>query len=367
MGARRIRVGVIFGGRSGEHDVSLRSAYAILNAIDKTRFEAVPIGIARDGRWIVGGDPLHRLAATSRLALPEPAGTAGEAARSVVHAPDEVRDVADTSWVRDLDVIFPVLHGPMGEDGTIQGLLEIAGMPYVGAGVLASAVAMDKITAKRLFEQASLPLGPWFGVSRREWERAPARIRQRIDEEFGYPCFVKPANLGSSVGVTKVHESGELPEAMAEAGRHDRRIVVEAGLRARELEVSVLGNDDPISSIVGEIVPGREFYDYEAKYIDDSSELLIPAPISPEQSDEVRRIAVEAYKALDCAGMARVDFFLERDTGQVLINEVNTIPGFTQISMYPKLWEASGVSFNDLVTRLVELAIERYDERQGME
>jgi D-alanine-D-alanine ligase len=258
-----------------------------------------------------------------------------------------------------------VLHGPMGEDGTIQGLFEIAGLPYVGAGVLASSVAMDKITAKRLFQQSGLPVGPWIGVLRKEWERNPDAIRDRVGSELGYPCFVKPSNLGSSVGVTKVHDPTELPDAMAEAARHDRRIVVEAAILGRELEVSVLGNDEPISSTVGEIVPAREFYDYEAKYIDDSSELLIPAPITPEQADAVRAIAVDAYKLLDCAGMARVDFFLERDTGRVYINEVNTIPGFTQISMYPKLWEATGMPFGDLVTRLIELAVERYDERQG--
>jgi D-alanine-D-alanine ligase len=365
MAARRIRVGVVFGGRSDEHDVSLRSAFAILDAIDRNRFEPVPIGIARDGQWVLGGDPLHRLAQTSRLALPEPARTADRPETTTLVSRDEVREIADTSWVQDLDVIFPVLHGPMGEDGTIQGLFEIAGLPYVGAGVLASSVAMDKITAKRLFQQSGLPVGPWIGVLRKEWERNPDAIRDRVGSELGYPCFVKPSNLGSSVGVTKVHDPTELPDAMAEAAHHDRRIVVEAAILGRELEVSVLGNDEPISSTVGEIVPAREFYDYEAKYIDDSSELLIPAPITPEQADAVRAIAVDAYKLLDCAGMARVDFFLERDTGRVYINEVNTIPGFTQISMYPKLWEATGMPFGDLVTRLIELAVERYDERQG--
>lgn len=368
MAARRKRVGVIFGGRSGEHDVSITSAHAILNAIDPQRFEAVPIGITRDGEWLTGGDPLRQLAATSRLPLPEYAGHGREAStevQSVVANPEsqQLRETSDTTWVQDLDIVFPVLHGPMGEDGTVQGMLELAGIPYVGAGVLGSAVAMDKITAKRLFIQAGLPVGLWFGFLRRDWDRNPMSIAERIAREIGYPCFVKPSNLGSSVGVTKVHDSDELSDAIEEAGRLDRRLIVEAAIDARELEVSVLGNDDPICSIVGEVVPGHEFYDYEAKYLDDSSELHIPADIPAEVSDEVRRVAIVAYKTLDCAGMARVDFFLERGTDRVILNEINTIPGFTPISMYPKLWEASGIPFGELVSRLIDLAIERHDER----
>lgn len=371
MAARRIRVGVIFGGRSGEHDVSITSGHAILNHIDRTRFEPVPIGITRDGGWVTGGDPLKQLASTSRLPLPEYSGdvsatSAESSSTDLVRdaQAQELRDRSDTSWIQDLDVIFPVLHGPMGEDGTVQGMLELAGIPYVGSAVLGSAVSMDKITAKRLCEGAGLPVVPWFSFSRRDWQRDRDGIAIRIEHEIEYPCFVKPSNMGSSVGVFKVHDSSELADAVDGAGFHDRRLLVEQSINARELEVSVLGNNDPISSIVGEVVPGHEFYDYEAKYVDDSSELLIPAPISPEVSDEVRRIAVEVFSLLDCAGLARVDCFLDRETEQVYMNEVNTIPGFTPISMYPKLWEATGIPFGELVSRLIELAIERHDEQQ---
>jgi D-alanine-D-alanine ligase len=371
MAAQRIRVGIIFGGKSGEHDVSITSAHAILNNIDDTRFEAVPIGITRDGGWVTGGDPLRQLAATSRLPLPEYSGEAGGAAR-VPHSSlvqdnpsQQLRDSSDTTWVQDLDVVFPVLHGPMGEDGTVQGMLELAGIPYVGSAVLGSAVSMDKITAKRLCEGAGLPIVPWISLRRRDWERDRNAVALRIETEIGYPCFVKPSNMGSSVGVFKVHGPEELAGAIDGAGEYDRRLLVEQSVNARELEVSVLGNDDPISSIVGEVVPGHEFYDYEAKYVDDSSELLIPAPVSPEVSDEVRRIAVEVFSLLDCAGLARVDCFLERGTDNVYMNELNTIPGFTPISMYPKLWEATGIPFSELVSRLIELAIERHDDKQA--
>ncbi|MFW6074969.1 MAG: D-alanine--D-alanine ligase family protein [Chloroflexota bacterium] len=368
MAAKRIRIGIIFGGRSGEHDVSLTSAHAILNHIDTQRFEPVLIGITRTGEWVTGGDPLRQLARTSRLPLPEYAEAASASGdRSSDVSPygqsEQLRDRGDTSWVQDLDVVFPVLHGPMGEDGTVQGMLDLAGIPYVGSGVLGSAVAMDKVTAKRLFEQAGLPVGPWVSFVRRDWQRNPAEVSERIAREVGYPCFVKPSNMGSSVGVYKVHDPAELGDAIDGAAHFDRRLVAEAAIDARELEVSVLGNDDPISSVVGEVVPGHEFYDYEAKYVDDSSELHVPANITPEISDEVRRIALRAFKLLDCEGMARVDMFLERSTNRVLINEVNTIPGFTPISMYPKLWEATGIPFGELISRLVELAIERHDER----
>ena len=371
MAARRIRVGVIFGGKSGEHDVSITSAHAILNNIDQTRFEPVPIGITRDGAWVTGGDPLKQLAATSRLPLPEYSGGTERPGSSTGSdlvgqtQSQSVRDSSDTTWVQDLDIVFPVLHGPMGEDGTVQGMLELAGIPYVGSAVLGSAVSMDKITAKRLCEASGIPIVPWIGTNRRDWERDPDSVSRHIEAEIGYPCFVKPSNMGSSVGVYKVHDTDELPHAMHGAGAHDRRLLIEQAIDARELEVSVLGNDDPISSIVGEVVPGHEFYDYEAKYVDDSSELFIPASISPEVSDEVRRIAVEVFKLLDCAGLARVDCFLERETGRVYLNEVNTIPGFTPISMYPKLWEATGIPFSELVSRLIELAIDRHEQNQG--
>jgi D-alanine-D-alanine ligase len=363
--ARRIRVGVLFGGRSGEHDVSLRSAQAVMRAIDRGRFEVVPIGITRDGRWLVGGDPLRALAVESRLPLELDPGGGGEGRgrEPVARAGTRALAVTEPAWTGSVDVVFPVLHGPNGEDGTVQGLLELANIPYVGCGVLASAVAMDKPTAKRLFAAAGLPIARWFAFTWREWLRDRAAIVSRIERELSYPCFVKPANLGSSVGVSKVRQPGRLAEAVEAASRFDRKIVVEEAIDARELEVSVLGNDDPLASVVGEVVPAREFYDYEAKYLDDRSQLLIPAPISQEQAKATRAMALAAFKAIDGAGMARVDFFLERQSGRILVNEVNTIPGFTAISMYPKLWEASGLSFRDLVTRLIELALERHEER----
>ncbi|MCS7050204.1 MAG: D-alanine--D-alanine ligase [Thermomicrobium sp.] len=356
---RKIRVAVIFGGQSGEHDVSLRSAQAILRHIDRERFDVLPIGITREGRWLVGGDPLRELAAYSRLPL-EPGDegmppTAGRVQQSTVPEP---------LWTGAVDVVFPVLHGPYGEDGTIQGLLELAGVPYVGCGVLASAVAMDKPTAKRLFASVGLEQARWLVFTRSAWMGERQQLIERVERELGYPCFVKPANLGSSVGVSKVRRREELVEAVERAGGYDRRILVEEAIDARELEVSVLGNDEPIASIVGEIVPSREFYDYEAKYVDSGSRLLIPAPITVEQAETVRRMALEAFRVIDGAGMARVDFFLERPTGRILINEVNTIPGFTAISMYPKLWEASGLCFRDLITRLIELGLERFQERR---
>ncbi len=363
--SRRIRVGVLFGGRSGEHDVSLRSAQAIMRAIDRERFEVVPIGITRDGRWMVGGDPLRALAEQSRLPLELDSGAEDGSGQAGLPVQPGSRALAVTepAWTGAVDVVFPVLHGPNGEDGTVQGLLELADIPYVGCGVLASAVAMDKPTAKRLFAQAGLPMARWFAFTWGEWVRDRAAIERRVACELGYPCFVKPANLGSSVGVSKVRRPADLPAAVEAANRHDRKIVIEEAIDARELEVSVLGNDEPVASVVGEIVPAREFYDYEAKYVDDRSQLLIPAPISDEQAATARAMAIAAFKAIDGAGMARVDFFLERSTGRILINEVNTIPGFTAISMYPKLWEASGLSFRDLVTRLIELALERHEER----
>lgn len=367
--SRQIRVGVIFGGRSGEHDVSLRSAQAVMRALDTERFQVVPIGITREGRWLSGGDPLQQLAAGSGLPLAPPDGTETDAALEETALQEVAEgmslDVTSASWAQGVDVLFPVLHGPFGEDGTVQGLLELADTPYVGSGVLASSVAMDKVVSKQLFAQAGLPVVPWVPVLRREWRSDPDGVAVKVEREIGYPCFVKPANLGSSVGISKAHHPGELAAAMDEAARHDRKIVVEAGVDARELEVSVLGNDDPVTSVVGEVVPCNEFYDYAAKYVDDRSELLIPAPIEPSQSDAVREIAATAFKVIDAAGMARVDFFLERSSGQLYLNEINTIPGFTAISMYPKLWEASGMSFQELVTNLVELAVERHHERRG--
>jgi D-alanine-D-alanine ligase len=367
---RRVRVGVVFGGRSGEHDVSLRSAQTVMAALQAAGHSVVPIGVTREGAWLTDGDPMLQLQSQSPLfALTDGSRERG----SVIDAVESLALRAQSGgapavipangWAGNLDVIFPVLHGPMGEDGTVQGLFELAGLPYVGAGVMASAVAMDKAVSKQLLAQAGIPQAAWLSVLRKEWQRFPDSVQADVERELGYPCFVKPANLGSSVGVSKVRDASELPEAMAEAGRHDRKILIEAGIDARELEVSVLGNDEPVASVIGEVIPGHEFYDYEDKYVDDRSQLLIPAPVADEISEQVRGLAVRAFRILDCAGMARVDFFLERGTNRVLLNEINTIPGFTAISMYPKLWEATGVPLPDLVSRLVELAIERHDER----
>jgi D-alanine-D-alanine ligase len=358
-----VRVAVIFGGQSSEHDVSLRSAQTVMGALDPERYEIVPVGITREGRWLTGGDPHRQLTSTSPLfALPngsvpnEPVST-GAVATQPGSLPSGLGGGA-------VDVIVPVLHGPMGEDGTIQGMLELSGIPYVGSGVLGSALAMDKAMAKTVLAQEGLPQGPWRLVPRRDWERDPEGVTEAITATIGYPCFVKPANMGSSVGVSKVHDPSKLPAAMTAAGHFDRRILVEQGLDARELEISVLGNDDPIASVAGEIVPGNEFYDYDAKYVDDTSELLIPAPVDGTTMVQAQELAIAAFRALDLAGLARVDFFLERDTGRLLINEVNTIPGFTAISMYPMLWAASGVPLPELVDRLIALAVERHQERR---
>ncbi len=359
---RKVRVAVIFGGQSGEHDVSLRSAQTVLAALDDDRFEAVPVGVTRDGQWLTGTDPMAQLTASSPLfALEGPAEPDSETLEIAVSSTSQNLPIGLGA---DIDVVFPVLHGPMGEDGTVQGLLELAGIPFVGSGVLGSALAMDKAMAKMVLQQHGIPQAPWLLINRSEWERDSGNIAEKIGNELGYPCFIKPANMGSSVGVTKVHNPTELGAAMDLAGRLDRRIVAEKGLRVRELEVSVLGNDNPVASVVGEVVSVNEFYDYSAKYVEEGSELLVPADIPDDVQREIQRVAVDAFIALDLAGLARADFFLDLDTGQVLLNEVNTMPGFTSISMYPRLWEASGVSLPELVERLLQLAIERSRDRQ---
>jgi D-alanine-D-alanine ligase len=360
----RRRVLVLFGGQSGEHDVSLRSAQTVMRALDPDRYEIVPVGITRDGRWLTGGDPMAALTAESPLFALGGGATAGTNGSAPPQA-NVAAAALPAVMSGQIDVVFPVLHGPMGEDGTIQGMLELSGIPYVGSGVLGSAVAMDKAIAKTILAQAGIRQVPWLTVLRRDWERDPDAVAVRIADELGFPCFTKPANMGSSVGIAKAHNADELANSIAIAARYDRRIVVEKGIDARELEISVLGNDEPIASVAGEIVPSREFYDYEAKYIDDGSELIIPAEIDRETLAEVQRIAVQAFRALDLAGLARVDFFLERSTNLLYLNEVNTIPGFTSISMYPMLWEASGVPLPELVDRLVALALERNGERRA--
>jgi len=369
--SKKLRVGVLFGGRSGEHEVSLRSAASIIDAMDKSRYEVAPIGITKEGRWLAAGEAERLLGGTYR---PLPRADAGEPADTIrreagvlehglpmVLAPDpSQRDTAS----RPLDVIFPILHGTFGEDGTVQGLLELAGMAYVGGGVLASAAGMDKEVMKRLFRDHGVPVVPWLLFLRAEIEAHPRRLVAAVEARFRYPVFIKPANLGSSVGITKVHGRRELRPALELAATFDRKVLVERGVDGRELECSVLGNDHPEASVPGEIVPVHEFYDYAAKYLEEGSELIIPARLTAPQTRRVQELAVAAFRAIDCSGMARVDFFLERKTGRIYVNEINTIPGFTSISMFPKLWEASGLPYPKLIDRLIELALERHREKQ---
>ena len=344
---------MIYGGRSGEHEVSIASAASIFKHLDRERYEAVPIRIEKDGRW----------------ALTSKAPTALSAGEVLKQATTEaLQTVEPTAAVSrsGIDVIFPVLHGTYGEDGTIQGLLELANVPYVGCGVLGSAVGMDKAVMKKLFIHHGLPVGPFTVAVRHEWERDSAAAIRRVNE-LGYPVFVKPANLGSSVGISKAKSDADFKTAMDLALQFDRKVVIEAAVpNAREIECAVLGNDNPEASLPGEVIPSREFYDYEAKYLDDTSRTLIPAPLSETETADVRRMAIEAFKAVEGSGMSRVDFFLSRDTGKLFLNEVNTIPGFTTISMYPKMWEASGLPYPQLLDRLIQLAIERHSHKQQL-
>jgi D-alanine-D-alanine ligase len=350
----KLRVGVIFGGRSGEHEVSIASAASIFMHLDRERYQAVPIRIEKDGRW----------------ALPGQVPTAISAAEVLQQSTSEaLQTIEPTAAVSrsGIDVVFPVLHGTNGEDGTVQGLLELANVPYVGCGVLASAVGMDKSVMKKLFADRGLPVGPYTVALRHDWQRDAAGITTRVREDLAYPVFVKPANLGSSVGISKAKSDAEFNEAMELALQFDRKVVIEAAVpNAREIECAVLGNDEPDASLPGEVIPSREFYDYEAKYIDAASQTLIPAPLSDSQTADIRRMSIEAFKAVDGSGMARVDFLLARDTGQIVLNEVNTIPGFTTISMYPKMWEATGLPYPQLLDRLIQLAIERHGEKQRL-
>lgn len=360
----RVRVLVLFGGRSGEHEVSLRSAESVMAAIDRERFEVIPVGISREGRWLMGGAPLQALKYGS-----------GSGCRPVGFLPDSSApglaflDDPGGFWpLESTDIVFPVLHGPMGEDGTVQGLLELANVPYVGAGVLGSAVGMDKVMMKTVLAHQGIPQAKWRLLLRSAWTAGrksghEGAVLGEFEQALGYPVFVKPANLGSSVGVSKAKNRAELIAALDKAAHYDRRIIAEEFIDAREVECSVLGNDEPEASVLGEILPGGEFYDYNAKYIGDNSRLIIPAELPPGVTAEARRLAVEVFKALDCAGMGRVDFFAERGTDRVLVNEINTLPGFTSISMYPKLWEASGLPFGRLIDRLIELAIQRHREK----
>jgi len=352
---RILRVGVLFGGRSGEHEVSLVSAASVIRGLDPDKYEAVPIGITKDGHWLIGQGAVKML----------PEVLKGGRRVMLTADPTEAALVPldRGAGAQRLDVIFPVLHGTFGEDGTIQGMLDLAGLPYVGAGVLGSAVGMDKDVAKRLCQAAGIPVVPWATVHRWHWEKDPKAVKAEIEEKFTYPVFVKPATLGSSVGMTKVHNTEELGPALDFACEYGMKILVEKAVSAREIEVSVLGNHEPKASVPGEIVPHREFYDYTAKYLEDGTQLVIPADLKPAQVQKIQSMAVEAFRTLELSGMARVDFFLEKKSGKLYLNEVNTIPGFTSISMYPKLWEASGISFRELIDKLIELAFEMHRER----
>ena len=371
---KKLRVGIIYGGRSSEHEVSIASAAAVFQNLDKQRYDPIPIRIEKDGRWIIA-DRLPALSSAAEVieqAKLHPArlGRGGREAHLLAHPGDEqilTFDEGSKVTGLGLDIVFPVLHGPYGEDGTVQGLLELANIPYVGAGVLASAVGMDKAVAKLVFAARGLPLAPYLVVLRQQWLAKPKQIESDIASSLGFPLFVKPANLGSSVGISKVKQADDVGAALKLASEYDRKIVVEAAVaNAREIECAVLGNDAPEASVPGEVIPSREFYDYQAKYLDDDSRTVIPAKLSAAQTSEVRRLAVEVFRAVDGAGMARVDFLMEGKKGKLFVNEINTIPGFTTISMYAKMWAASGVSYSDLLDRLITLAQERHAEKQQL-
>src|SRR5882672_7396318 len=391
---KKLRVGILFGGRSGEHEVSLLSAASVFNAIDKNKYEVVPIGITKDGRWLTAADAERLLQgkgvnepSQTHLRAGDPEATPGAtilARGEAVIVPPEphrqsgsltpfqteaglARRVSDRAI--NVDIIFPVLHGTFGEDGTIQGLLELADIAYVGAGVLGSACGMDKHIMKELFRSADLPLVKHVTILRSDWEASPAKGQRLIESKLKYPVFVKPANLGSSVGISKVRNHAELAPAMKEAARYDRKLVIEQGVggkkrKAREIECSVLGNDKPAASIAGEIVPATEFYDYDAKYLDEGSQLIIPAKLTKTQTKQVQELAIKAFQAVDCSGLARVDFLMDPTSKKFYVNEINTMPGFTAISMYPKLWAATGLSYPDLIDRLIQLGIERHQEKK---
>jgi len=390
---KKLRVGVLFGGRSGEHEVSLLSAASVLNAIDKSKYEVVPIGITKEGRWVTAAhaerllqgkpadtpEPRHLRAGDPDATAPAAVLARGEGVvvppmpgqdhSSLMPFETDAHELPAAVNSVDVDIIFPVLHGTFGEDGTIQGLLELADIAYVGAGVLGSAAGMDKDVMKRLFRNAGLPIVKHVTVLRSDWREQPKKVRKQIESALKYPVFVKPANLGSSVGISKVHDSSELASAMDEAARFDRKLVIEEGVggkkgKAREIECSVLGNDKPIASVAGEIVPIEEFYDYSAKYLVEGSESIIPAKIGNAKQKEVQRLAVAAFQAVDCAGMARVDFLMDPRTKKMYVNEINTIPGFTSISMYPKMWAATGIGYPQLMDRLIQLGLERHAEKK---
>ncbi len=369
-----IRVAVLFGGKSGEHDVSLASSRSVMAVLRDKGYMVVPVGVSRSGRWLTQGDP-HALLSNpapsdeSALAAANPNG-GRELVPGALGAPADAqtggRELvpgATGAAFPPVDVVFPVLHGPFGEDGTVQGLLELAGVPYVGCGVLASSLAMDKIACKELLLAHGVPVVPFRATTRSAFENDPARVLEDV-EALGYPVFIKPANLGSSIGVSKARNRSELRDALAEAARYDRRLLIEQAVPSpREIECAVLGNDEPAASVPGEVIPSNDFYDYAAKYIDGKSDLRIPADIPASVAARVRELSVTAFKAIDGAGLARIDFLLSAETGELYLNEINTLPGFTAISMYPKLWEATGIPYAELVERLIDLALERHAEK----
>lgn len=364
MKTEKTKVGLIFGGRSGEHEVSFCSASSIIKAIDKDKYTVVPIGITKEGRWISPGD--------SELAL-QSGRIEGKGTVTLLNNPsgtalvriDNNQRLDKSSTLEKLDVIFPVLHGPYGEDGTVQGLLELADIPYVGAEVAASAISMDKDLMKTIFQQKDLPILKWLTIKRKEWQKDKEKILSIIQNNFEYPLFVKPTNLGSSVGITKVHKKEELDKAINLAASYDRKILIEEGLEeVREIECGVLGNDEPQVSVVGEVRPAGEFYDYDSKYIDEKTQLIVPTDLPEEVSGKVQQIALLAFKAVDAAGMARIDFFVSKKENKIYLSEINTIPGFTSNSMYPRLWEASGIPYPELIDQLIQLALERHQDKK---
>src|SRR3954465_2484680 len=391
---KKLRVGILFGGRSGEHEVSLLSAASVFKAIDPNKYEVVPIGITKDGRWLTASDAerlLHgkagegarpTLGSTLRAGDPDTTASAAvlQNGEAVVFPPEPhnssmtpfqtdapVRRASDRAI--NVDIIFPVLHGTFGEDGTIQGLLELADIPYVGAGVLGSAAGMDKDIMKSLFRAAGLAIVKHVTVLRSEWESAPKKVQKLVESNLKYPVFVKPANLGSSVGISKARDRKELGPAIDEAAKFDRKIVIEEGVggkknKAREIECSVLGNDKPVASVAGEIVPAAEFYDYTAKYLDEGSQLIIPAKLTKVETKTVQELAIAGFRAVDCSGLARVDFLMDPKSRKIYLNEINTMPGFTSISMYPKLWAASGMEYSELISRLIQLGLDRHAEKK---
>jgi len=364
MGIKKIRVGIIFGGRSGEHEVSFCSASSIIKAIDKDKYTLVPIGITKEGRWISPQDSELALQ-SGKIDGKNTVILLNDSFSKSLVCIDNNQRLDKSSALEKLDVIFPVLHGPYGEDGIVQGLLELANIPYVGAEVAASAISMDKDLMKIIFQQKSLPILKWLTIKRKEWQKDKEKILSLIQNGFEYPLFVKPTNLGSSVGITKVHKKEELEKAIDLASSYDRKILIEKGLEeAREIECGILGNDEPRASVVGEVKPAGEFYDYDSKYIDEGTQLIIPADLPDRVSKEVQEIALRAFQAVDAAGMARVDFFVTKKENKIYLSEINTIPGFTSTSMYPRLWEASGIPYPELIDRLIQLALERHQDKK---